>query len=611
MPDGHVIEHLEAEATLRVPMSQHADLAQRWQDFARGPALRIVDELFDEFSGPDEVWRLSTLALDLGTVADTGPELERLWSRRLREALRDRLSDLRGPTGRTATVPGLRSRATGRLELLLHFLRHGRLPWHGRGEDPMTLAAEVMAEQGAELAAALRAMDDRPRLLHRLVAQFDRAWLAELVHRLMPGEPGAARRLLDSVAASGLRGQAPTGTWTLWCALLDDAMAHGGGARPAPTALWRAQLLAALEAGEGFSASTDPLRGVSAVWAPLLREDRAWLKQTLQRYGRADALRQRLVTALPEDLLPQLLTLWLGDALQEAVERWIETVTTGTPASAADTAERRQWLWQATLDHALRGETARFDAEHYAEQVIRHVEAVSPPGREAPRRWFDRVAKAATSALSAAAAALRLRWRPNAAPTLEEDAADEALEAAPEADVPREAMAVNNAGLVLLTPYLPRLFGMLGLAGERAFHDEAAAVRGVLVLQWLATGQTDAPEPTLLLNKLLCGLPFEQPVPRDWTPTAAERDAVEGLLGAVIQHWRVLGSTSVGGLQETFLRRAGRLSLDPGAVEAGDSEAWRLAVEPGTFDMLIDRLPWGYSTVKFPWMERVLHVDWR
>ena len=40
-------------------------------------------------------------------------------------------------------------------------------------------------------------------------------------------------------------------------------------------------------------------------------------------------------------------------------------------------------------------------------------------------------------------------------------------------------------------------------------------------------------------------------------------------------------------------------------------EAWRLTVEPGPFDMLLDRIPWGYGLLKLPWMAQVLHVDWR
>jgi hypothetical protein len=34
-------------------------------------------------------------------------------------------------------------------------------------------------------------------------------------------------------------------------------------------------------------------------------------------------------------------------------------------------------------------------------------------------------------------------------------------------------------------------------------------------------------------------------------------------------------------------------------------------VPPRAFDMLLDRLPWGYVTIRFPWMPEVLHVDWR
>ncbi|PTT76668.1 hypothetical protein DBR42_26570, partial [Pelomonas sp. HMWF004] len=71
----------------------------------------------------------------------------------------------------------------------------------------------------------------------------------------------------------------------------------------------------------------------------------------------------------------------------------------------------------------------------------------------------------------------------------------------------------------------------------------------------------------------------------------------------VIQHWRILGTTSLAGLRESFLVRSAQLSLQ--------DEAWRLAVEPGPFDMLLDQLPWGYTTLRHPWMERVIHVDWR
>jgi hypothetical protein len=125
----------------------------------------------------------------------------------------------------------------------------------------------------------------------------------------------------------------------------------------------------------------------------------------------------------------------------------------------------------------------------------------------------------------------------------------------------------------------------------------------VQLLQLLATDQADAPEPALVLNKLLCGLDQATPVARRFEPTEAERSAIDGLLVAVVQHWKVLGSTTPAGLRETFLQRTGRLQPR--------DDAWRLQVVPGPFDMLIDQLPWGYATIRHAWMKQVLHVEWR
>ena len=59
----------------------------------------------------------------------------------------------------------------------------------------------------------------------------------------------------------------------------------------------------------------------------------------------------------------------------------------------------------------------------------------------------------------------------------------------------------------------------------------------------------------------------------------------------------------------TVSRHAEEISTLPKLTQ--DDEAWRLVVEPRPFDMLLDRIPWGYGTLKLPWMAQVLHVDWR
>lgn len=168
---------------------------------------------------------------------------------------------------------------------------------------------------------------------------------------------------------------------------------------------------------------------------------------------------------------------------------------------------------------------------------------------------------------------------------------------------------VADAGQVLLAAFAERLFGQLGLLQQGRFADEAARARAVLCLQALVQGRTATAEPAWPLSKLLCGLEpgalLAEAAPLD----DETHEMLEGLLGAVITHWTALGSTSVAGLRESFLRREGRLSCR--SRDAGEAQQWLLQVQPRAFDMLLDRLPWGFTTIKLPWMNGVLHVEWR
>lgn len=169
--------------------------------------------------------------------------------------------------------------------------------------------------------------------------------------------------------------------------------------------------------------------------------------------------------------------------------------------------------------------------------------------------------------------------------------------------VPGEALYVANAGMVLAGPYAPLLFERLELTRDGAFTDDACAERAVHLLQFMVDGAGPAPEHELVLNKLLCGLDLTAPIGREFEIASHEREVIEGLLEAMIERWRVIGSTSVAGLRESFLQRRG--------VLRDEIEAWRLTVEPRAFDMLLDQIPWGFKTLKLPWMAQVLHVDWR
>ncbi|GAB2577892.1 contractile injection system tape measure protein [Spirosoma areae] len=179
---------------------------------------------------------------------------------------------------------------------------------------------------------------------------------------------------------------------------------------------------------------------------------------------------------------------------------------------------------------------------------------------------------------------------------------------------------VANAGLVLPGQFVPPLFRWLGLIEGGDFRDEAARCRGVHLLQYMATGETDTWEYDLPLNKILCAWDMDRPVPRTGILTAHDYEGADKVLQHVLEKWPVI--RSVEALRSTFLQRDGTLS------RSGDGN-WRLQVERKTVDILLVRPPkrstevvieltdetsypseWGFSVVKFPWMPHLLFVDW-
>lgn len=165
-----------------------------------------------------------------------------------------------------------------------------------------------------------------------------------------------------------------------------------------------------------------------------------------------------------------------------------------------------------------------------------------------------------------------------------------------------EALYVNNAGLVMLWPYLIRFFENLDLVSKRQFVDTAATHRAVGLLQFLADGQEQPVEYACGLNKILCGLDWDVVLDFGAPVSPAEMAACEELLQAVLANAPMLGALSVQGLRGSFLLR-------PGILRAGNG-AWHLQVESASYDIILAKLPWQWSMVKLPWMEWGMMVEW-
>jgi hypothetical protein len=166
-----------------------------------------------------------------------------------------------------------------------------------------------------------------------------------------------------------------------------------------------------------------------------------------------------------------------------------------------------------------------------------------------------------------------------------------------------EPKFVNNAGLVIVHPFIMRLFRMLKLVKGIAFIDEASQHRGVHILQYVAYKSQKTPEYELMLNKILCGIPPELPIEIDIELTEEEKNLCESMIHGVVQNWSILKNTSNDNFRVSFVHREGKIVPE----KIG---GWRMKVERKALDVLMEKLTWEIKTIRLPWMDKPLYVDW-
>ncbi|MBL0358426.1 MAG: hypothetical protein IPP72_16895 [Chitinophagaceae bacterium] len=165
-----------------------------------------------------------------------------------------------------------------------------------------------------------------------------------------------------------------------------------------------------------------------------------------------------------------------------------------------------------------------------------------------------------------------------------------------------ECIIIKNAGIVILNNYIPLLFERLGIVAGNRFVEPEAQTDAVHYLQYLVTGLTQTEEFLLPLNKILCGLPLHVPVKSGVEIFAEHKVLMDGLIKAAINYWPVIGNTSLNGFRGNWLVRDGQLKES--------DEYWQLLVDKKSYDVLIGKLPFSFSVIKFPWMSKPLKVTW-
>lgn len=530
---------------------------------------------------------------------------------------------LAGETPDFAARASAAGRRLDRVALIAHWLSHDALPWWSPDRDALTAALAALPQ--LSFVELERLFGDGERgfaCLWRVVETADPALQAALFERLIPWATrprggvaavldrlGTRERLitLTRAAADALSGVEPDLT------RLASPQAPPAWVPSAPSAVIAttdaidtARLFSWLDGASANPAEQEALQRHFAMLAD--RDDaelQAWLDQ---RRGDARA-RARWAMLLPVEGLARLVRLlvpggaqlWLDSAaiVLAAARR---SATFGAPAP--DPAQ----LWTMLLDLVA----ARDVPTPVAGAALLVERLAAGDGARAERLRTAAVRIAQDGGHRVVAAAMRRAAPPDpsvAAPPRGRTVTHPDPEAKDPPIMPDEdddAIFIGNAGLVLFAPFLPTLFERLGVLADTEkgprIVDPDAMSRAVHLLQYLVDARLDAPEPELVLNKLLCGLPSATPVAAAIEPSESDLAMCDGLIGAVIGNWTILGNASPAALRETFLQREGRLTHG--------ADRWNLVVQRKSVDVLVDQLPWSIAMIFHRWMSEPVHTTW-
>ena len=572
-PVTHIIERQVLDLTLDTDRE-----AQTRQEAARrvvqDRVLPLLDEVFTRLAGPDRVLRLDRLDIDLGTLSADVWE-EHLVAR-VREQLEHKLQQhVHGSLYGEAAAASM-TVAQSRLAAFMMFLDTGSLPWwvpDAASFNPGAELLDLIASQPEGVSIALR-RNYRSERARRLVLQINPDVIEQLYTLLAPE---AATRIKQVQRA--------------WQRLGEAGLSATGEPLPSKTQVDMAVL--------------DYLLTSSASAAITEKKLHEAIGRQMATYGGSIDRLMRAIALLPEADVAALeasdagpLVAWLrktisassGPEVRREAPQPRDTTKKDeneAPLSAAK-PETRKGKQKATGSEEARQPDALAtdqESEHGATDA-----RPRSPASEAETSKQDVAASSSVQQEAQSEAAIE---------RILDQEPFESVEAPP---LEGQAFYVTNAGLVLLWPFLGRFFKKMDLVTDKAFRTAALQQRAVLLTHYLVTGETEAPEQVLLLNKILCGWPSEATVPKAIDLTPAERDESQVLLEAAVAQWAALKNTSVAGLQQAFLQREGRLLKQP--------DAWTLKVDRTGYDVLLDRLPWSIAIIKHSWMAQPLFVEW-
>jgi hypothetical protein len=603
MTQHHTIGKLSLE--LELPARQNAlSLQDKLGAVYKDSLVYALQELLDSWTDAGTLLRVERLEINLGEC--TAQQLEKELPERIVSYLRIRYPALQH---QPSLETGMERHPImqGYFDSWLYFLEHGLLPDTSPVKDTAAWEAgvlEILATATPALERCRQVLETRPAAINRMVLQFSRPFIRQWIQAYAgPAQQPVMQMaqaweqccdtpefLTQLRSAAGVTLAALPGK-TAFQRILDEWSIQqilSVSQVPEPATLLE-QIIAVSFGAEQLAAYVHALQQLPSLPGEGAAIVRTALLVLHNRYVSTGKI-NHLVRSPAKDLTGKKAEAKTDDgqapakALAQPDEQAAAAKATDTQPSSTD--QQKDKL-PSGIDQIANSSSASADAaKQFTENTHQPVSEISPAAQAAPKSGT-----AADTEQAATAAGMPA-------------GTDKKAEQRKQPGTPPAALNtyINNAGLVLLHPYLNIFFNALGLLGKRAFKSPAAQDKAVQLLGFLASGETDIPEYDLVFPKLLCGLLPEDPVDRFIELTELDKTEANQLLEAVINNWNALGSTSADGLRGNFLMREGKLQWQ------GDE--WRLRVTQTSYDLLLNRLPWSISVVRLPWMPWALKTEW-
>lgn len=567
------------------------ELQNRVSVLYRSKIIPLLEVYCDRLSEPDSILRIDTLDIDLGEIdlqtleTDFVAAVEKHLSQQLAPKNDSLVESQAGqilPLEKAARQLSLTDSTTSRLELFSYFLQTGHLPWWCTSFSQSTLedyCDDLLKTSPVTLKALIQTKIKHVHALRRLIYQFSDQTLIKLVALLAPvGAQWVSPYLRD-----------------MQVLLPQMDSFQGIDFQQFRLKLWQ-EIFGPLSLSSTFSGNVDlAIRNQLLQLATSFQLSASTLWQDM--LGALDQLRAEGVGF--ESELPAILTARSQTTtntrirFQSEIEHLISLLTvlkkinTEQPLSLSLQANIDTLLHQ--LSSLLQGAAKSLSINPlYLEiaALVTSLEQETLPGYHSLGQQIKTVSQliksSARSPESLTASALF----------------NESSDSFNKSD----EIYVQNAGLILLWPFLTRFFETLNLLRTNQFVNVWTAGQAILLLQYLVNKSVEIPEYQLPLNKLLCGVDLSVPVAARLEISELAKTECNTLLTAVIHNWSALKSMTPDGFRHAFLQRAGILRRH--------NANWLLQIERETYDVLLDQLPWSIQVIKLPWMEQVLYTEW-